>query len=63
MNQHKMFLKMKKKKHVTKLHRKLERFCHACNITGEYLALTGARLNGKELVAAGLATHFVSSEV
>lgn len=29
---------------------------------GEYLALTGARLNGKELVAAGLATHFVSSE-
>ncbi|MCH82667.1 3-hydroxyisobutyryl-CoA hydrolase-like protein 5-like, partial [Trifolium medium] len=30
---------------------------------GEYLALTGARLNGKELVAAGLATHLVSSEV
>jgi 3-hydroxyisobutyryl-CoA hydrolase len=29
---------------------------------GEYLALTGARLNGKELVAAGLATHLVSSE-
>lgn len=29
---------------------------------GEYLALTGARLNGKELVAAGLATHFVPSE-
>ncbi|KAL4275245.1 hypothetical protein AHAS_Ahas20G0087900 [Arachis hypogaea] len=29
---------------------------------GEFLALTGARLNGKELVAAGLATHFVSSE-
>nr|AFK44259.1 unknown [Lotus japonicus] len=29
---------------------------------GEYLALSGARLNGKELVAAGLATHFVSSE-
>ncbi|KAF3951107.1 hypothetical protein ACB098_06G227100 [Castanea mollissima] len=29
---------------------------------GEYLALTGARLNGKELVAAGLATHFVLSE-
>lgn len=28
----------------------------------EYLALTGARLNGKELVAAGLATHFVPSE-
>lgn len=30
---------------------------------GEYLGLTGARLNGKELVAAGLATHFVPLEV
>ncbi|MBA0686467.1 hypothetical protein Goari_014069, partial [Gossypium aridum] len=30
---------------------------------GEYLALTGARLNGKELVVAGLATHFVPLEV
>ncbi|XWS36799.1 hypothetical protein CRYUN_Cryun20dG0116800 [Craigia yunnanensis] len=29
---------------------------------GEYLALTGARLNCKELVAAGLATHVVPSE-
>ncbi|XP_022981106.1 3-hydroxyisobutyryl-CoA hydrolase-like protein 5 [Cucurbita maxima] len=29
---------------------------------GEYLGLTGSRLNGKELVAAGLATHFVSLE-
>ncbi|XP_010924378.2 3-hydroxyisobutyryl-CoA hydrolase-like protein 5 [Elaeis guineensis] len=29
---------------------------------GEYLALTGARLNGKEMVATGLATHFVPSE-
>ncbi|KAL3821338.1 hypothetical protein ACJIZ3_007243 [Penstemon smallii] len=29
---------------------------------GEYLGLTGARLNGKELVAAGLVTHFVPSE-
>ncbi|WCJ24870.1 3-hydroxyisobutyryl-CoA hydrolase mitochondrial [Euphorbia peplus] len=29
---------------------------------GEFLALTGARLNGKELVALGLATHFVPSE-
>ncbi|KAF8391103.1 hypothetical protein HHK36_023403 [Tetracentron sinense] len=28
----------------------------------EYLAITGARLNGKELVAAGLATHFVPFE-
>lgn len=32
-------------------------------LVGEFLALTGARLNGKELVAAGLATHFVPSEV
>ncbi|XP_073061013.1 3-hydroxyisobutyryl-CoA hydrolase-like protein 5 [Primulina eburnea] len=29
---------------------------------GEFLGLTGARLSGKELVAAGLATHFVPSE-
>ncbi|KAI3457050.1 hypothetical protein Pfo_013713 [Paulownia fortunei] len=29
---------------------------------GEFLGLTGARLNGEELVAAGLATHFVPSE-
>ncbi|KAI4341150.1 hypothetical protein MLD38_025909 [Melastoma candidum] len=29
---------------------------------GEFLALTGARLNGKELIAAGMATHFVPSE-
>ncbi|XP_074307765.1 3-hydroxyisobutyryl-CoA hydrolase-like protein 5 [Silene latifolia] len=29
---------------------------------GEYLALTGARLNGKELVALKLATHLVPSE-
>lgn len=29
---------------------------------GEYLALTGARINGKEMIAAGLATHFVLSE-
>ncbi|KAL6134966.1 hypothetical protein ACLB2K_067194 [Fragaria x ananassa] len=29
---------------------------------GEFLALTGARLTGKELVAAGLATHFVPLE-
>ncbi|BBG99777.1 ATP-dependent caseinolytic protease/crotonase family protein, partial [Prunus dulcis] len=29
---------------------------------GEFIALTGARLNGKELVAAGLATHFVPLE-
>jgi 3-hydroxyisobutyryl-CoA hydrolase len=36
---------------------------HLYEYTGEYLALTGARLNGKEIVAAGLATHLVSSEV
>lgn len=29
---------------------------------GEYLGLTGARLKGKEVVAAGLATHFVPSQ-
>ncbi|KAH0976191.1 hypothetical protein GBA52_018090 [Prunus armeniaca] len=29
---------------------------------GEFFALTRARLNGKELVAAGLATHFVTLE-
>lgn len=29
---------------------------------GKYLALTGARLNGKEMIAIGLATHFVPSE-
>ncbi|KAF8079904.1 hypothetical protein N665_0994s0029 [Sinapis alba] len=28
---------------------------------GEFLALTGARLSGKELVAIGMATHFVPS--
>ncbi|KAG6496349.1 hypothetical protein ZIOFF_044210 [Zingiber officinale] len=30
---------------------------------GEYLGLTGARLNGAEMVACGLATHFVPSKV
>uniref|UniRef100_A0A2P2KWC4 3-hydroxyisobutyryl-CoA hydrolase n=2 Tax=Rhizophora mucronata TaxID=61149 RepID=A0A2P2KWC4_RHIMU len=35
---------------------------HLPGYLGEFLALTGARLNGKELVAAGLATHFVPSE-
>lgn len=34
-----------------------------CGCVGEFLALTGARLTGKELVAAGLATHFVPLEV
>lgn len=35
---------------------------HLPGYLGEFLALTGARLNGKELVKAGLATHFVPSE-
>ena len=30
--------------------------------TGEYIALTGARLNCEDLIYSGLATHFVSSE-
>ena len=30
---------------------------------GEYLGLTGARLDGKEMLAYGLATHFVLSKV
>ena len=30
---------------------------------GEYLGLTGARLDGKEMLACGLATHFVLSKV
>ncbi|GAB2275661.1 hypothetical protein Dimus_010417 [Dionaea muscipula] len=35
---------------------------HLPGYLGEYLALTGARLNGKELVVAKWATHFVPSE-
>lgn len=40
-------------------------FMMHCNtiFTGEYLGLTGARLNGKELIAAKMATQFVPSEV
>jgi len=30
---------------------------------GEFLALTGAILNGKEIVAIGMATHFVPRAV
>ncbi|XP_016513960.1 3-hydroxyisobutyryl-CoA hydrolase 1 isoform X2 [Nicotiana tabacum] len=30
---------------------------------GEYAGLTGARLDGAEMLACGLATHFVSSTV
>lgn len=29
-----------------------------CPFTGEYLALTGEKLNGVEMIACGLATHF-----
>ncbi|KAG9447999.1 hypothetical protein H6P81_014127 [Aristolochia fimbriata] len=35
---------------------------HLPGYLGEFLALTGARLSGKEMVASGLATHFVPSE-
>ena len=30
---------------------------------GEYLGLTGARLDGNEMLACGLANHFVLSKV
>ena len=30
---------------------------------GEYVALAGARLDGAEMLACGLATHFVPSHV
>lgn len=32
-------------------------------VVGEYFALTGARLSGGEVVAAGLATHLVPLDV
>ena len=32
-------------------------------LAGEYLGLTGSRLDGAELLSIGLATHFVPSEV
>lgn len=35
---------------------------HLPGYLGEYLGLTGARLDGTELLAIGLATHYVSSE-
>ncbi|KAK6157109.1 hypothetical protein DH2020_011357 [Rehmannia glutinosa] len=37
-------------------------YSHLPGHLGEFLGLTGARLSGEELVAAGLATHFVPSE-
>lgn len=33
------------------------------NFQGEYLALTGARLSGPEMVHCGLATHYVPLKV
>lgn len=32
-------------------------------IVGEYVGLTGTRLDGPEMLACGLATHFVHSTV
>lgn len=33
------------------------------NLAGEYLGLTGTRLDGADLLSCGLATHFVPSQV
>lgn len=33
------------------------------SLSGEYVGLTGARLDGAEMLACGLATHFVTSSV
>lgn len=33
------------------------------SLAGEYVGLTGARLDGAEMLTCGLATHFVQSEV
>jgi 3-hydroxyisobutyryl-CoA hydrolase len=35
----------------------------SCLCPGEYVALSGARLDGAEMLACGLATHFVQSNV
>lgn len=32
-------------------------------MSGEYVGLTGARLDGAEMLACGLATHYVPAEV
>lgn len=32
-------------------------------LAGEYVGLTGTRLDGAEMVACGLATHFVPADV
>lgn len=36
---------------------------HFLILAGEYVGLTGARLDGAEMLACGLATHFVHSNV
>ena len=36
---------------------------YVCIYVGEYVGLTGEKLRGKEVVAAGLATHYVPSQV
>lgn len=38
-------------------------YLHDVLIAGEYVGLTGARLDGAEMLACGLATHFVPSMV
>ncbi|THF98037.1 hypothetical protein TEA_022759 [Camellia sinensis var. sinensis] len=37
-------------------------YCYLLHIGREYLGLTGARINGIEMLACGLATHFVLSK-
>ena len=32
------------------------------SLAGEYVGLTGARLDGAEMLATGLATHFVPAQ-
>lgn len=37
--------------------------CHCFLIAGEYLALSGDKLNGVEMIACHLATHYTLNEV
>ena len=41
----------------------MKSYYFAKTFAGEYVGLTGARLDGAEMLACGLATHFVVSEV
>ena len=41
----------------------LARIYNSKSLAGEYVGLTGTRLDGAEMLACGLATHFVPSEV